>query len=135
MKTLKDVIWCNMTPHEIVVRMDDGTNHRIPPFGEVLRLETRSKQVAMTSNGIRINEVRPTAGAEQAALEKIREHIHREDGRTCMVVVSGIALDWIYPLLDAEESYLVVSPDTSPGCAIREPSGRMVAVRALRIGS
>ena len=135
MKYLKDVIFCNMTPHEIVVRHDDGSNHIIPPSKEVLRLETRSKQVAMTEEGLRINEVRPTGSAEQAALEKIRDHIYREDGRTCVVILSGIALDWIYPLLDDEERYQVVSPDTSPGCAIRQPSGRITAVRALRIGS
>ena len=135
MKYLENVVWWNLTPHEIVVRHDDGSNHIIPPSRDILRVETRSFQVAMTDNGLRINEVRPTGAAERAALEKVRSYIHRGDGKTCVVVVSGIALDWIYPLLDGEERYQVVSPDTSPGCAIREPSGRIIAVRALRIGS
>ena len=135
MKTLEDNIWCNLTPHEIVVRMDSGANHRIPPYGEVLRVDTRSKQIAMTGSGVRINSVRPSREALAEAVAKVREHLHGPSSKPVIVIVSGIALDWIHSSLGEEERYRVVSPDTSPGSAIREPSGRMCAVRALRIGS
>lgn len=130
--TGKDTIWVNLTPHEIVVRLDSGANHRIPPCGEILRVDTRSAQVAVSPSGIRINEVRPSNAAIGDAVERVRTHLSDE---TAMVIVSGIALDWMYQMLGERERYRVVAPDTSPGSAIREPSGRIVAVRALRIGS
>ena len=131
MNNPNDTVFCNLTPHEIVVRLDNGTNTRIPPYGEVLRVDTRSAQVAITESGVRINAVRPIGFSIESAVATVRAHLESE--RT-IVLLSGIALDWIYPHLTESERLRVVSPDTSPGCAIRDTSGRIMAVRALRIG-
>ena len=121
--------YINLTPHRITIRRDDGTDVVIPPDGEIMRVDTTSAEQAQTPDGIRINEIRPTDDALRSAVRKVRE---RMDGEA-IVIVSGIALDWLGPLLSDEEIYRVLSPDTSPGSAIRETSGRVTAVRALRM--
>ena len=127
--------WVNMTPHRLTIRRDDGSDVIIPPCNEVLRVDTDQIKRGET-DGIRINEVRPSQSAIEEAMERVREHLTVEaNGNPRVVIVSGIALDWLAPHLTGDEIGRVLSPDTSPASAIREGGGRVTAVRALRMAA
>ena len=129
--------YINLTPHEIVVRRDDGSDFTIRPSGEVLRVDTTSAQRGMTEDDIRINLIGPTESGLRDAYQRVRDLLRASDGTKgqTILVLSGIAQDWLGPLLSEEERMRVLSPDTSPGSAIREGGGRIVAVRALRVAN
>ena len=122
----------NLTPHPIVLLDASGGRESYAPSGLSLRIEVETVARGETDAGIPVNEVRPRIGAREEALDIVRGEL--ASGADC-VVVSGLALDWIAPLLSADEVYRVLAPDTSPGSAVRDSRGRIEGVRALRIAT
>ena len=101
----------NLTPHEIVVRREDGSEFRIPPSGVVARV-TATTEPAGTLAGVPVVSTRygeiedlpaPRAGVQYIVSSLVRM---AATGRTDLV-----------------------SPDTGPESAIRDDDGRIVAVR------
>ena len=129
--------YINLTPHTIVVRLDNGTDFAIKPSGSLLRVDTVAAEKFCTDENVRVNLLGPTEAGLRDAVLAVRRHLASSDGTKGLayVIVSGIALDWMASLLTQEERHRVLSPDTSPGSAIRAPSGRLIAVRALRMAN
>jgi len=101
----------NLTPHEIVVRREDGSEFRIPPSGVVARV-TATTEPAGTLAGVPVVSTRygeiedlpaPRAGVQYIVSSLVRM---AATGRTDLV-----------------------SPDTGPESAVRDGDGRIVAVR------
>ena len=134
---LKDT-YLNLTPHTIVMESPDGTRTEFPPHGAVLRVQTETKVEANTTDGFPIRRERPPYRSLNLALDMIQEHIscpgHPELGRN-RIIISGRALDWLSPMLEDNERHHVLAPDTSTDSAVRDKDGRIVAVRAFRIGT
>lgn len=101
----------NLTPHEIVVRPEDGIELRIPPSGVVARVTVTTEPVG-TFAGVPVVKTRygevedlpaPRGGVQYIVSSLVR---NAATGRTDLV-----------------------SPDTGPESAIRDDMGRIVAVR------
>ena len=123
----------NLTVRALTIQREDGVSIAIPPDGEVLRVATESFALGETPDAIPVNEVRPAAHAIETALALVRGKIaaHSKPGRPAIVIVSGIALDWIGPHLADSEILRVLAPDTSYQSAVRA-HGKIAAIRALR---
>ena len=126
----------NLTPHTIMIEKD-GVTYGIPPEGEPLRVSAKVIQVAKTPEGVPINMVAPTQADIEAAVERVSKYIrtpgHPEVGEN-IVVISGMALDWIADSLMDNERLQVLAPDTGPHSVIRDEEGKIAAVTALRVG-
>ena len=126
----------NLTPHEIVIECPDGQRMSVPPDGDVLRIETQNDLLGTTSEGIPIHWVKPSGDGIDDGLKMLRKHRARVTGVEVFVIVSGLALDWLAQsdrMTEGEHLY-TICPDTGPHSAVRDESGRIVAVRAFRVG-
>ena len=103
----------NLTPHALVVRLNDGTERRIEPSGTIARVATTAREVG-TVNGI------PVVETTYGDIEGLPAP---EDGT--VYIVSSLVL----AAARASGRADVLAPDTSPESAIRDDAGRIVAVR------
>ena len=104
----------NLTPHPIVVRLDNGAERIFPPIGTIARVSstlTPLKEI----NGIPV--VIPLWGPVEGLPDP-------KDDTT--YIVSSLVLSHIRDRTD------MVSPDTSPNGAIRDEQGRIMAVRGFQ---
>lgn len=109
MKT--DII--NLTPHDITVRLEDGTEKTFPASGKIARVSTTSKVVG-EADGI------PIAAQSFEDIEGLPKP---QEGTIYLVSMV------VRQAAQAEGRTDVISPDTSPEGAIRDDKGRIVAVR------
>jgi len=113
----------NLTPHEIVIRRDDGTDLRVPPSGTVARVETFEED-APPVDGI------PTVTRQFGRIAGLPPYDPRAD---VVYIVSALVLS----ALDAPKDEVrpdVVAPDTGV-TAVRDADGRIIAVsRFVRPG-
>lgn len=101
----------NLTPHEIVVRREDGSEFRIPPSGVVARVTATAEPVG-TLAGVPIMSTRYGEV----------EDLPAPQGGVQYIVSSLVRMA-------APGRADLVSPDTGPESAIRDDAGRIVAVR------
>ena len=101
----------NLTPHEIVVRREDGSELRIPPSGVVARVTATAESVG-TLAGVPVVSTR---------YRKI-EDLPAPRGGVQYIVSSLVRMA-------ATGRADLVSPDTGTESAIRDDAGRIVAVR------
>jgi len=101
----------NLTPHEIVVRREDGSELRIPPSGVVARVTATAEPVG-TLAGV------PVVSTRYGEIEDLPA----PRGGVQYIVSSLVRMA-------APERADLVSPDTGPESAIRDDDGRIVAVR------
>lgn len=103
----------NLTPHDVVVRLEDGSERVFPATGETARVKTISKDAGEVM-GVPLvtqsyDEIQGLPEPEEGTLYLVSLVVRqaaREQGRTD-----------------------IISPDTSPQGAIRDEQGRIVAVR------
>ena len=127
--------YINLTPHEIVVEItSDGERISIPPSPPPLRVATEDKVVGHTIEWIPIHETTPCEGSIADALERLAAERSRVTAGTLFTIVSGLALDLLAPHMTREQWTYTVAPDTGPHSAVRDDQGRIVAVRAFRLG-
>lgn len=109
MKT--DII--NLTPHDITVRLEDGTEKTFPASGETARVEVNNKSRG-NLDGIEV------VAQEYGEIQGLPEP---QDGVYYLVslVVRQAAVE--------QGRSDCLSPDTSPAGAIRNEKGMIVAVR------
>lgn len=105
----------NLTPHEIVVKYD-GETLKIPPSGTIARVKTVMRELP------RINGI-PVRKTEYGEIEGLPEP---EAGT--VYIVSILVLQALKGTRGD-----VVAPDTTPSGAIRDESGRIVAVKGFQV--
>ena len=120
--------YVNLTNYDLLIQRQDGVFIALKPSGKPLRITTSSFIRGETPDGIPVTVVRPAPGALAESLERVREY---RVGGADYVIVSGIALDWLGPLLSESERGRVLTPDTSPQSANRN-RGKIESVKALR---
>lgn len=103
----------NLTPHDVVVRLEDGSERVFPATGETARVKTISKD-AGEMMGV------PTVTQSYDVIEGLPE-----PKKGVLYLVSMV----VRQAAQAEGRTDVISPDTSPEGAIRDDKGRIVAVR------
>lgn len=103
----------NLTPHDVVIRLDDGTEKAFPAIGEMARVNTTA-EVVEEVDGI------PIVSQSFGEIEGLPE---KEKGT--LYIVSLVTRQAAQELGRTD----VISPDTSPAGAIRDEQGRIVAVR------
>ena len=108
----------NLTPHDIVVRLDSGKDLIIPRSGQVARLKT--------FQAVEYPWGEDMPALATSTLEGIDGLPGPEDG------VIYIASTLVAQAAARYGRRDVVSPDTGPGSAIRDESGQIVAVRRLQ---
>lgn len=106
----------NLTPHDVIVRLEDGTEKVYPSQG-VARVETKS-EIVKQIDGV------PTVTQTYKDIERLPSP---QDGT--VFLVSMIVRDAAKKLGRTD----VISPDTSPEGAIRDDAGRIVAVRRFAL--
>ena len=103
----------NLTPHSIVVRLDDS-ERRFSPSGVVARVSSELMPRGET-DGIPVSV--PVWGPVENLPDPAESRIY---------IVSSLVLSHLTGRTD------VVSPDTSPNGAIRDEQGRIVAVKGFQ---
>lgn len=103
----------NLTPHDVVVRLETGEEHTFPVSGETTRVQTHAETVGDVG-GIEI--VSQTYG-EIEGLPEPQEGV--------LYLVSLV----VRQAAQEQGRLDVISPDTSPAGAIRNESGQIVAVK------
>lgn len=101
----------NLTPHEIVVRREDGSELRVPPSGVVARVTATAEPVG-TLAGV------PVVSTRYGEIEDLPA-----PRAGVQYIVSSLVR------MAAPGRADLVSPDTGPESAIRDDDGRIVAVR------
>ncbi|GGA59875.1 hypothetical protein GCM10007416_35900 [Kroppenstedtia guangzhouensis] len=103
----------NLTPHDVVVRLENGEEKTFPASGEVARVKTVSEDAGEVA-GV------PVVSQEYDEIQGLPEP---EEGTLFLVslVVRQAAVE--------RGRTDIISPDTSPQGAIRDEQGRIVAVR------
>ena len=126
--------YINLTPHEVVVTTYLGQRLAIQPEQEPLRVETRNRVAGHTIEYIPIHASEPDEGSISDALDRLKEERARVPHGTLFIIISGLALDILAPHMDDHTHTYTVCPDTGPHSAIRDKDGRIVAVKAFRLG-
>ncbi len=106
----------NLSPHPIVVRGDDGVEHRFEPSGQVARLGEKVRSSTMVE-GVTVADVELD---RRAGLPEPQVGVR-------YLVSLAVALAHLQDNRDD-----LLTPDTSAESAIRDDAGRIVAVRRLR---
>lgn len=122
------VEFVNLTPHPIVVvrgdcpskidqsRLTEFTLATIPPSGVVARVKTSREKVGEI-NGIPLYKT---------VFGEVEDLPEPEEGK--VFIVSILVLQAV-----AGKRNDVVAPDTSPSGAVRDPQGRIIAVKGFQI--
>lgn len=105
----------NLTPHEIVLRPDEGQEVVLPPSGQVARVAVSQQVVAMVGD---IPIVATTFGDIEGLPEPRPGVLYVASTLVAQAAAERGRRD-------------VVSPDTGP-TAVRDEEGRIVAVRRLQ---
>jgi hypothetical protein len=125
----------NLTPHNIVFRDRNGTDHTIPPCGRVARIGMHSAPAFETYWG---NLFTQSAPGRPEGLEEFADWAaahFQTTGEQVMGIVSSMALDGIAGCADPRwegHAKFVCAPQTD-GTAIRNDQGHIVAVRSFRV--
>jgi len=113
-----EITFINLTPHQITVFNDNNEKIlEVPPSGIVARVKTEYKVVKEIC-GI------PIVKLEYGELENVPEPMNNT-----YFIVSMLVKDRMKELGYTN----VLSPDTSPGSAVRDEQGRIIGVRRLQI--
>lgn len=106
------VEFVNLTPHEVVVFNEEGKEVlRIPPSGEVLRVETET---------VKVGEIE---GVPVYALKYVRVGLPEEkEGR--YYIVSSVVLNFLRGSKITRKDFLAPNTDK----AIRDENGRIIGV-------
>lgn len=134
----KEVKVVNLTPHEVTVRvqiwdeLNDETRemeHSFPPSGQVARVKVVSEYVSSVPH-VFVDGYRGFFGGipvYRSEFGEIEELPDPEEG-TVYIVSTLVA-----QAAAASGRKDVVAPDTSPESAIRDESGKIIAVRRFQI--
>lgn len=112
----------NLTPHQIVLRAEDGTEMVLPPTGDVARVtSTPGPLVHAPQAGLPV----PVYGGDRPG-----EIVGLPDPqRETLYIVSNVVADLV------AERHDVVCPATGPqDGAIRNDQGQIIAVTRLKLG-
>ena len=105
----------NLTPHAVVVQMPSYDTVTFPPSGELARVETT--RVRISPHGVPVPVFKTDWGEVTGLPDPVEGTIY---------IVSTLVAQQVPMRGD------VFSPDTSPSGAIRDESGRVVAVTGLQ---
>ena len=121
----------NLTPHEVVIRLDSGETIRIPPHhsgpARAISMEDAVKRrhyVDLLENTIPLYP-RPKYVAILGLPEnsdKVKKIIVSET--VARLLVDDYEMSWLY-------RGIILVPDTSPMSAIKDKDGKIVAVKGL----
>lgn len=103
----------NLTPHDVVVRLESGKELFFPATGETARVKTVSKESGAVA-GV------PVVTQSYGEIEGLPE-----PQKGTLYLVSLVARQ----AAQEQGREDVISPDTSPTGAIRDEKGRIIAVR------
>jgi len=110
----------NLTPHEVVVMSEDDEEiMRIPPSGQVARVEVKTEVIGEI-NGIKVRKV---VYGDIVGLPEPQENT--------IYVVSTLVLIALKDKGIHRDD--VVSPDTNPDSVVRDSQGRIVGVKYFQV--
>ena len=124
-----DVVFVNATPHKIKIWKDGHVVMAIPSCGTVLRVLPRQSVVAEVAG---VPVVKTEFEDKVAGFEKLVSEAKKEfENKKIVVITSTLVAQAVSSFED--ERVMVVAPDMRPFGAVRDESGKIVAVKGFQI--